>query len=110
MYEKTRLTPAREFCELARASEPSSLKAQEFFKEHVMGLKQGLPAPQKLSGEEKADIHGAYLQGLTKVLRTLTGAEFQTAAGYDTIIKMIPETEPGVRRALRNVAISCGIA
>ncbi len=77
-----------------------------------MGLGADLRRPQigQTTDEQRGKIHHAYLDGMTKVLRSLTGTEFQTAAGYDTIMEMIPKDEEGIRRNLRKVAISYGVA
>ena len=114
MSERTRTAIVSEFCALARASKPncqSSLDAQNFFKEHVMGLDSDLLDQRtgKRTADQQSQINTAYHDGIKTVLRSLTGAEFQTAAGHDTIMNMIPQQETGVRRALRKVAISYGI-
>jgi hypothetical protein len=114
MHEVRKNELAREFCELARDSKPnceSSLDAQDFFKKYVMGLSddQMVRGIGQRSDEEKKKIQAAYFEGMEKVLQTLTGAEFQIAASYETIMNQIPRDEDCIRRNLRKVALEYGV-
>ncbi|PZO87068.1 MAG: hypothetical protein DI626_04900, partial [Micavibrio aeruginosavorus] len=51
----------------------------------------------------------AFFDGMERVLKSLTGTEFQTAASFETMMKIIPEKETGIHRNLRKVALDYGI-
>lgn len=114
MSERTKMAIASEFCAIARSSRPnceSSLDAQDFFKQHLMGMsaEQMAQSAGQRSSEERRRIQASYFDGMEKVLKSLTGAEFQTAASYDTIMNMIPKNEHCIRCNLRKIAIEFGI-
>lgn len=102
------------FNDMARKTVPNGKcahAAQHFFKTAIMGLSD----PSLLSGHPqmdtatRRDVQQRVLHGTATVVRSLTGAEFQTAVDYDTLSEQIPEHETGIRHTVRKVALAYGL-
>ncbi len=114
MSEVTKASIATEFCRLARAAtgnSPESLQAQRFFKTELMGIKDErlLGAHPKLENEERTDYQAKCMDAAEKVIRSLTGTEFQTAVSFDTLKNLVPEHEKGIALVLHKVGLSAGL-
>lgn len=116
MSEVTKASIAAEFCRMARAAtgnSPESHDAQLFFKTRLMGVTNPdllEPHPKFADDAERAKFQSKCMEGLENVIRSLTGTEFQTAVGFDTMIKTVPKHETGITLVLYKVGLSAGIA
>jgi hypothetical protein len=115
MSEVTRSSIASEFCRMARLATPNSaesLNAQLFFKTRLMGVTDERllnPLPKMTDEQERAEFQAKCMDGVERVVRSLTGTEFQTAVSFETLMRMVPKEEAGISLVLHKVGLSAGI-
>ena len=114
MSEVTKASIASEFCRLARLAthnSAESLQAQRFFKTELMGVtdERLLGAHPRLTDEERATYQARCMDAAEKVIRSLTGTEFQTAVSFDMLKRLVPKHEKGIALVLHKVGLSAGL-
>lgn len=113
--EVTKSSIAAEFCDMARKATGNSQEsrdAQLFFKTRLIGFTDPkfLENIPRLTAEEREKFQAACHDGVASVIRSLTGAEFQMAVGFETMMQLVPKHEKGIELVLWKVALSASIA